>query len=245
MSGDRGPGAGRSSKGVARRARNEWRVRTGAALHDLGIAFAELLAWVGDLLSGYAERLANEAHLGSARDGGSANRRARAELEIGVEVDSRPWRQVPNLDGSGSGDHHYVVRQGSDGATVIEFGDGVHGQRPSSGSSIRVRYGLRGRYSSVLLQQGRVIIDADRAEAPTLTACGIYRATVLENGDPLVRRRLRVQVPRVSGDEAIWALACLPPGGSDEIPSIGDGVWVAFESCDPSRPVWLGRLAAS
>jgi len=245
MSGDRGPWSWPQLEGRIQRARSEWKVRTGAALHDPGIALAELLALVADLLSEYAERLANDAYLGSARDGWSAGRRARAVLEVGIEVDGRPWRQVSNLDGSAPGDHHFVVRRRDDGATLIEFGDGVHGQRPSSGSSIGVRYGRGGRYSPVLLQQGRVTIDTDWGEAPSVMACGIYRATVLDNADSLVQRRLRVQVPSVSGDEAMWALACLPPGGSDGIPSIGDGVWVAFESCDPSRPVWLGRLAVS
>jgi len=245
MSGGRGAWSWPRLEGVVQRARREWKVRTEAVPHDPGLALAELLALVGDLLSDYAERLASEAYLGSARDGWSAGRRARAVLEIGIEVDGKPWRQVSNLDGSAPGDHHFVVRRWDDGATLIEFGDGVHGQRPSSGSSIGVRYGRGGRYSPVLLQQGRVTIDTDWGEAPSVMACGIYRATVLDNADSLVQRRLRVQVPSVSGDEAMWALACLPPGGSDGIPSIGDGVWVAFESCDPSRPVWLGRLAVS
>lgn len=230
---------------LVQRARSEWRAWTEAGQHDPGITFLELLAFVAEQLSDYAERLAKEAYLGSPRDRCSAVRRARGELEIGIEVDATPWRQVPNLDASAPEDHDYVVSRRNDGATLIEFGDGVHGQRPSPGSSIGVRYGPGRRYSSVLLQQGRVTIDADRREAPTAMACGVYRATVLDNADPLVRRRLRVQVPGVSGDEALWALACLPPGGPDGIPGIGDGVWVAFESGDPSRPVWLGRLAVS
>lgn len=97
----------------------------------------------------------------------------------------------------------------------------------------------------MLLQQGRVIIDTDVGEAPPVVACGIYRATVVENADPLVRRRLRVQLPGVSGGEAVWALGCVPLGGFDEIPGIGDGVWVGFESSNPSRPVWLGRVAGN
>ena len=239
------PGAGRSLKGVAQRARREWRVRARAALDDPGMTVAEVLAWVGDLLSDYAQRLASEAYLGSARGGWLVARQARAELRIGIEIDRMPWRQVPNLDSSGSDDRHYVVRQGSDGVTLVEFGDGVHGQRPWSGSAIGVRYRAGARYSSVLQQQGRVIIDTDVGQAPPVMACGIYRATVVENADPLVQRRLRVQVPSVSGDEAMWALACVPSSGSDEIPGIGDGVWVGFESGDPSRPVWLGRVAGN
>jgi len=60
----------------------------------------------------------------------------RAELGIGIDVDGTRWRQVPNVGGSGSDDPHYVVRHGDHGATVVEFGDGVHGDRPLPGSSI-------------------------------------------------------------------------------------------------------------
>ncbi len=59
------------------------------------MTFAEVLAWVGDLLSDYAERLADEAYLGSARDGWWAARRARAELGIGIELDKCPGGRCP------------------------------------------------------------------------------------------------------------------------------------------------------
>lgn len=86
-----------------------------------------MLAWVGDRLSDYAQRLSNEAYLGSARGGWWAGRRARAELGIGIELDGMPWRQVPHLASSGPEDRHSVVRPGSEGVTLVEFGDGVHG----------------------------------------------------------------------------------------------------------------------
>lgn len=70
---------------------------------------------------------------------------------------------------------------------------------------------------------------------------GVHRATVLDNTDPLMRWRLFVRVPDLSGDQGVWASACLPVGGTTEVPGIGDGVWVALESGDPSRPVWLGQ----
>ncbi|NYG05587.1 hypothetical protein BJ986_000074 [Phycicoccus badiiscoriae] len=134
-----------------------------------------------------------------------------------------------------------VVRRGDDGATVIEFGDGVHGRQPPSGSSIGVGYRHGGGYISVLLQQGRVIIDADQSEAPSSPGCGVYRAVVLDATDPLRQHRLLVRIPDLSGDDAVWAAACLPGPAASAVPAVGSGVWVALESGDPSRPVWLGQ----
>jgi hypothetical protein len=71
--------------------------------------------------------------------------------------------------------------------------------------------------------------------------CGIHAAVVLDNADPLRQRRLFVQVPDISGDDGVWAVACLPPSGASEVPATGDGVWVALESGDPARPIWLGQ----
>jgi len=65
---------------------------------------------------------------------------------------------------------------------------------------------------------------------------------VVDNVDPLLKRRLRVLIPEVAGNDIRWAMACVPPGGAGDIPSVGDAIWVAFEAGDPERPVWLGRL---
>lgn len=160
---------------------------------------------------------------------------SRPQLGIAVQVDGEPWLQVPDLGTSAPDEPHYVVSPHADGASVVEFGDGVHGRRPPSDSSIGVRYRASGRYSSVLLQQGRVIVDADWDEAAPVGTCGVYRASVLDSADPLAQRRLLVQVPELGGEAAAWAVACLPVGGANEVPAAGDGVWVAAESGDASR----------
>ncbi|MEO6412136.1 MAG: phage baseplate assembly protein V [Pedococcus sp.] len=201
------------------------------------MALLELFAYVGELLSRHADEIAGEAYLGAGGRHRSAGRRHSFELEVG----GQRWHQVTDLADSGAEDGHYVVSRRDDGASVIEFGDGVHGQRPPANGSIGMRYRQGGGYASVLLQRGRVIIDTDEGEEPSRSTCGVYAADVLDNTDPLQQRRLFVRVPEVSGDEAVWAAACLPVVGISEVPATGEGVWVALESCDPSRPVWLGR----
>ena len=103
----------------------------------------------------------------------------------------------------------------------------------------------RGRsHSSVVRQRGRVSTDADPSEEAAPAVVGVHRALVLDDADPLSQHRLRVQVPGVPGSESIWAQACLTTG-TTMVPATGDGVWVAFEAGDPSRPVWLGQRVTS
>ena len=135
------------------RVRADLREWTDATQHDPGIALLELLAYMGDTLSFYAERIANESYLGGAGDRPAGLR---------VEVDGEQWREVESLGESGRDDPHYVVSVSDDGATVIEFGDDVHGRRPSEGGSVLVQYRLGRRYASVQMQQGRIILDEDR-----------------------------------------------------------------------------------
>jgi type VI secretion system (T6SS) baseplate-like injector VgrG len=74
---------------------------------------------------------------------------------------------------------------------------------------------------------------------------GKYRATVINNVDPLNTGRIQVMVPDVSNYiPSSWAMPCFPYAGKQtgyfSVPQIGDGVWIEFEQGDPDYPIWCG-----
>jgi uncharacterized protein involved in type VI secretion and phage assembly len=74
---------------------------------------------------------------------------------------------------------------------------------------------------------------------------GKYRATVLNNIDPMQIGRIQVIVPDVSNViPTSWAMPCVPVAGLQmgmyTVPPIGAGVWVEFEQGDPDYPIWVG-----
>lgn len=74
---------------------------------------------------------------------------------------------------------------------------------------------------------------------------GKYRATVINNIDPMQMGRLMVQVPDVSNVlPSTWAMPCLPFAGTQSgmfvLPAIGSGVWVEFEQGNSDYPIWVG-----
>jgi hypothetical protein len=74
---------------------------------------------------------------------------------------------------------------------------------------------------------------------------GKYRATVVDNVDPLSQGRLILQIPDVLGLlPSDWAMPCLPFAGismgSFVRPIPGAGVWAEFEQGDPQFPIWTG-----
>ena len=64
---------------------------------------------------------------------------------------------------------------------------------------------------------------------------GVYRATVVNNQDPMQSNRLQVQIPEVGGSEPVWVTA-----SPKLIPAVGTDVWVQFEGGDPDHPEWTG-----
>jgi hypothetical protein len=80
------------------------------------------------------------------------------------------------------------------------------------------------------------------------TFYGKFRGTVINNIDPMLRGRLLLEVPDVTGlVPSSWAEPCVPlagptgpPMGVYMVPPIGAGVWVEFEQGDPSKPIWVG-----
>jgi uncharacterized protein involved in type VI secretion and phage assembly len=74
---------------------------------------------------------------------------------------------------------------------------------------------------------------------------GKYRATVVNNVDPMQIGRIQVTVPDVSNlIPSTWAMPCFPIAGKQMgaylIPQVGSGVWVEFEQGDSDFPVWTG-----
>lgn len=79
---------------------------------------------------------------------------------------------------------------------------------------------------------------------------GKYRATVVNNVDPMRRGRIQVQCPDVLGPiPSSWALPAFPTAGRQAgvyaVPQMGSGVWVEFEAGDPDSPIWSGAWYAS
>ncbi len=75
---------------------------------------------------------------------------------------------------------------------------------------------------------------------------GVYVALVTDLNDPNGEGRVKIKLPWVSGDYAVWArMATLFAGnnrGSWFIPDVNDEVLVAFEAGDPDHPLVVGGL---
>jgi len=69
---------------------------------------------------------------------------------------------------------------------------------------------------------------------------GKYSGVVVDNSDPELRGRVKVQVPAIFGPTAtVFARPCLPYGHFF-VPDAGTPVWVEFEGGHPDYPIWVG-----
>ena len=72
---------------------------------------------------------------------------------------------------------------------------------------------------------------------------GIYRGVVHSTKDPLNQGRIKARVPQLFGQNVtVWAWPVGLAATDNELPAVGQGVWIAFESGDPSFPIWLGTF---
>lgn len=72
---------------------------------------------------------------------------------------------------------------------------------------------------------------------------GLYRGTVVSNKDPLKKRRLKLKVPQVLGQEVTdWSWGLDSASTKFDAPAVGQGVAVLFEGGDPSFPIWVGTF---
>jgi uncharacterized protein involved in type VI secretion and phage assembly len=79
---------------------------------------------------------------------------------------------------------------------------------------------------------------------------GMYRATVVNNLDPLQLGRITATCPDATGmTPTTWAMPCVPLAGKHMgvyvVPQIGAGVWLQFEAGDPDYPIWMGGFWGS
>jgi hypothetical protein len=107
---------------------------------DPGVTLVELLAWLGDVLSAYRDRIADEATLETQRRLGYLEYRVLSDADLVVTVDGALWRPVGPASDRTADDRTYVAETGADGVTTIRFGDGQTGALPPAGSELTATY---------------------------------------------------------------------------------------------------------
>ncbi|HZE75034.1 MAG TPA: hypothetical protein VE091_06970, partial [Gemmatimonadales bacterium] len=86
---------------------------------DPGVTLVELLAWLGDVLSAYQDRIADEAALGTQRRLGYLKYHVLSDADLVVTVDGGLWRPVGAESEPADYDRTYVAATDADGVTTI------------------------------------------------------------------------------------------------------------------------------
>jgi hypothetical protein len=86
--------------------------------------------------------------------------------------------------------------------------------------------------------------------AQTKLYYGKYRATVIDNVDPLQQGRLLAQVTAPAGElPSTWAMPCVPAAGFQAglfiVPPVQSQVWIEYEQGNSNLPVWTGGFWGS
>jgi len=69
--------------------------------------------------------------------------------------------------------------------------------------------------------------------------CGKYRVLVVDDNDPLLQGRVKVEIFTPTANLYLWAVPNVP-FGKVRLPAIGDQVWISFEKCNSNFPIWEG-----
>jgi len=111
-----------------------------------------------------------------------------------VKVDGVTWQRVASFEAYKSHDHVYSLKHNEDGSTTVQFGDGIQGARPPSGSRIVafIGYGYDepgDENIEISMKKTAAPVSADLALWARINAStdsiqfGTYGSAEAENGD--------------------------------------------------------------
>ena len=137
--------------------------RLAVGIVDLAGSLLDAWSYVADVLTSYQEKIAGESYLGSEWHEASSTLRIRFDVAPAVCVVGDDRQAVFVVVGSATGD------------ATLSFGEGVRGERPSSGAGVRVTYRRGGGGA------GDLVLEGIPFEAP-------FVVIALDSGGARVRR---------------------------------------------------------